>query len=133
MERYDTSTSTERTPWTSYGVIPRPEEVYEDPRCKAKIDKLCEATGAKYTNFITLVFIEGDYADNDILKISDPTYLNKVAAEGGEASVNDIVGVWRDFDSSSSLLTMDDMLKFFANTEQRDGVMRAKRRCGHQE
>ena len=103
-----------------------PEEVYEDPRCKAKIDKLCEATGANYTNFITsLVFIEGDYADNDILKISDPTYLNKVAAEGGEASVNDIVGVWRDFDSSSSLLTMDDMLKFFANTEQRDGVMRA--------
>lgn len=103
-----------------------PEEVYEDPRCKAKIDKLCEATGAQYTNFITsLVFIEGDYADNDILKISDPTYLNKVAAEGGEASVNDIVGVWRDFDSSSSLLTMDDMLKFFANTEQRDGVMRA--------
>lgn len=103
-----------------------PEEVYQDPRCRAKIDKLCEATGAKYTNFITsLVFIEGDYADNDILKISDPTYLNKVAAEGGEASVNDIVGVWRDFDSSSSLLTSDDMLNFFKNTERRDGVMRA--------
>ena len=103
-----------------------PEEVYEDPRCKAKIDTLCEATGADFKSFITsLVFIEGDYADNDILKISDPTYLNKVSAEGGEASINDIVGVWRDFDSSSSLLTMDDMLSFFKNSEKRDGVMRA--------
>lgn len=103
-----------------------PKEVYEDPRCKAKIDNLCEATGAKYTNFITsLVFIEGDYADNEILKISDPTYLNKISAEGGEASINDIVGIWKDFDSSSSLLTMEDMLSFFNNTERRDGVMRA--------
>lgn len=103
-----------------------PEEVYEDPRCKAKIDTLCEATGADFKSFITsLVFIEGDYADNDILKISDPTYLNKVSAEGGEASINDIVGVWRDFDSSSSLLTMDDMLSFFKNSEKRDGIMRA--------
>lgn len=103
-----------------------PEEVYEDSRCRAKIDKLCEATGAPYTSFITsIVFIEGDYADNEILKITDPTYLNKVAAEGGESSVNDIVGIWQDFDSSSSLLTMDDMLSFFRNTEKRDGFMRA--------
>ena len=103
-----------------------PEEVYENPRCKERIDKLCASTGASYQSFITsLAFIEGDYADNDILKISDPKYLNRISAEGGESTANDIMGIWRDFDSSSSLLTIDDMLNFFSNIEQRDGVMRA--------
>lgn len=104
-----------------------PEEVYSNPRCKIKIDKLCKATGASYDSFITsVVFIEGEYSDNKILQISDPKYMNRISAEGGESVANDIIGVWRDFDSSSSLLTAEDMERFFNNTEQNDdGVMRA--------
>ena len=103
-----------------------PEEVYENPNVRAKIDKLVQETGCPYTDFITsLVFIEGDFADNEILKISDPKYMNRIAARGTESTTNDIVGVWRDIDSGSSLLSMEDMEKFFNNSEKRDGFMRA--------
>lgn len=103
-----------------------PKEVYENPNVKAKIDRLVAETGCPYTDFITsLVFIEGDYADNEILKISDPKYMNRISARGTESTTNDIVGVWRDIDSGSSLLSMDDMEKFFNNSEKRDGYMRA--------
>ena len=103
-----------------------PKEVYENPNVRAKIDKLVSETGCPYTDFITsLVFIEGDYADNEILKISDPKYMNRISARGTESTTNDIVGVWRDIDSGSSLLTMEDMEKFFNNSEKRDGYLRA--------
>ena len=103
-----------------------PKEVYENPNVRAKIDKLVSETGCPYTDFITsLVFIEGDYASNEILKISDPKYMNRISARGTESTTNDIVGVWRDIDSGSSLLTMEDMEKFFNNSEKRDGYLRA--------
>lgn len=103
-----------------------PEEVYENPNVRARIDKLVDETGCPYTDFITsLVFIEGDFADNEILKISDPKYMNRIAARGTESTTNDIVGVWRDIDSGSSMLSMEDMEKFFNNSERRDGFMRA--------
>lgn len=103
-----------------------PEEVYNNPNVHAKIDKLVRETGCPYTDFITsLVFIEGDYADNEILKISDPKYMNRISARGTESTTNDIVGVWRDIDSGSSMLSTDDMEKFFNNSEKRDGFMRA--------
>lgn len=103
-----------------------PQEVYENPNVRSKIDKLVRETGCPYTDFITsLVFIEGDYADNEILKISDPKYMNRIAARGTESTTNDIVGVWRDIDSGSSLLSTEDMEKFFNNSEKRDGYMRA--------
>jgi hypothetical protein len=103
-----------------------PEEVYENVNVRAKIDKLVAETGCPYTDFITsLVFIEGDYADNEILKISDPKYMNRISARGTESTTNDIVGVWRDIDSGSSMLSTDDMEKFFNNSEKRDGFMRA--------
>ena len=103
-----------------------PKEVYENPNVRAKIDKLVSETGCPYTDFITsLVFIEGDYASNEILKISDPKYMNRISARGTESTTNDIVGVWRDIDSGSSLLSMEDMEKFFNNSEKRDGYLRA--------
>ena len=103
-----------------------PEEVYENINVRAKIDKLVQETGCPYTDFITsLVFIEGDFADNQILKVSDPKYMNRIAARGTESTTNDIVGVWRDIDSGTSMLTMEDMERFFNNSEKRDGFMRA--------
>lgn len=103
-----------------------PKEVYENPNVRSKIDRLVAETGCPYTDFITsLVFIEGDYADNEILKISDPKYMNRISARGTESTTNDIVGVWRDIDSGSSLLSMEDMERFFNNSEKRDGFMRA--------
>lgn len=103
-----------------------PEEVYENINVRAKIDKLVQETGCPYTDFITsLVFIEGDFADNQILKVSDPKYMNRIAARGTESTTNDIVGVWRDIDSGTSMLSMEDMEKFFNNSEKRDGFMRA--------
>lgn len=103
-----------------------PEEVYENINVRAKIDKLVYETGCPYTDFITsLVFIEGDFADNEILKVSDPKYMNRIAARGTESTTNDIVGVWRDIDSGSSMLSMEDMNRLFSNSERRDGFMRA--------
>lgn len=103
-----------------------PREVYENPNVRSKIDRLVAETGCPYTDFITsLVFIEGDYADNEILKVSDPKYMNRIAARGTESTTNDIVGVWRDIDSGTSLLSMEDMERFFNNSEKKDGFMRA--------
>lgn len=103
-----------------------PEEVYNNPNVHAKIDKLVAETGCPYTDFITsLAFIEGDYASNEILKISDPKYMNRISARGTESATNDIVGVWRDIDSGSAMLSTDDMERFFNNSEKRDGFMRA--------
>lgn len=103
-----------------------PEEVYNNPNVHAKINKLVDETGCPYTDFITsLVFIEGDYASNEILKISDPKYMNRISARGTESTTNDIVGVWRDIDSGSAMLSLEDMEKFFNNSEKRDGYMRA--------
>ena len=103
-----------------------PKEVYENINVRAKIDKLVAETGCPYTDFITsLVFIEGDFADNEILKISDPKYMNRIAARGTESTTNDIVGVWRDIDAGTSMLSIDDMERFFNNSEKRDGYMRA--------
>lgn len=102
------------------------EEVYDHELVKTKIDRLCEDTGQEPKEFITsLVFIEGDFSDNQILKASDPKYMNRIAARGGESTTNDIVGVWRDIDSGTSLLSMDDVESFYDNSEKRDGVMRA--------
>lgn len=102
------------------------QEVYDHPSARPKIDRLCQDTGSKPQDFITsLAFIEGDFADNEILHVSDPKYMNRISARGGESTTNDIVGVWRDIDSGSGLVSADDVRAFYENTEQRDGVMRA--------
>lgn len=102
------------------------EEVYNNPVVTDRIDRLCEDTGQTPKEFITsLVFIEGSYTDNEILHAADPKYINRIAARGGESTTNDIVGVWRDVDAGTGLVSSDDILAFYENTEQRDGIMRA--------
>ena len=103
-----------------------PEEVYENPNAKRKIQQLTENPDKDYANFITSVtFIDGDYAENKILQVSDPKYMNRISSGGSKSVINDIRGVWRDVDDSGALITMDDMNRFFENVPQVDGV-----RCG---
>jgi hypothetical protein len=103
-----------------------PQEVYVHPNVMHRIDALADETGSDYSEFITsMAFITGDYADNEILKVSDPKYLNRISARGGASTHNDIIGKWEDVDDTTGLLTMEDMYAFFDNTEQRNGVMRA--------
>lgn len=103
-----------------------PEEVYENPNAKRKIQQLTEKPDEDYANFITSVaFIDGDYAENKILQVSDPKYMNRISSGGSKSVINDIRGVWRDVDDSGALITMDDMNRFFENVPQVDGV-----RCG---
>lgn len=103
------------------------EEVYANPKAREKIDLLLIGNSELTPKdmILSLQFIEGDYSDNKILQATDKRYVSRLAAKGGGAVVNDMRGIWRDIDSGTSLLTMDDMEAFFSNTERRDGVMRA--------
>lgn len=87
---------------------------------------MIESSGGVYTDYITsLCFIEGSPLDNQILKAADPDYMKRISAKGGKSTLNDIVGVWRDIDDTDSILTLDDMDRFFENSEQRNGFLRA--------
>jgi len=100
-----------------------PEEVYENPNAKRKIQQLTDHPDEEYSNFITSVtFIDGDYAENKILQVSDPKYMNRISSGGSKSVINDIRGVWRDVDDSGALITMNDMNRFFENTPQVNGV-----------
>lgn len=102
------------------------EEVYQNPSARLKLDELQISTGVEWRKLITsLVFIEGEYQDNEILKVSDPKYMSRISARGGKSTTNDIVGIWRDVDTGTSMVSMDDMEGFFNNTERRDGFKRA--------
>lgn len=103
-----------------------PQEVYQNPNVKPRIDAMIESSGGVYTDYITsLCFIEGSPLDNQILKAADPDYMKRISAKGGKSTLNDIVGVWRDIDDTDSILTLDDMDRFFENAEQRNGFLRA--------
>lgn len=102
------------------------EEVFDNAIARSKIERLMASTEQDYKNFITsLVFIDGDFKDNKILHVADSKYMSRISARGGESTVNDIEGVWRDIDSGSSLISAEEMDRFFNNNEQTDGVMRA--------
>lgn len=103
------------------------QEVYSHPKARQKIDLLLkgrEDIGPEDL-ILTMQFIEGDYADNRILQITDRRYISRLASSGGESVVNDLQGIWRDMDSGTGLITAADMEAFFDNTERRDGTMRA--------
>jgi hypothetical protein len=103
------------------------QEVYANPKAKEKIDLLTLGNPdlKPQDMILTMQFIEGDYSDNKILQTTDKRYVSRLASKGGGAVVNDMRGIWRDIDSGTSLLTMEDMDGFFNNTERRNGVMRA--------
>lgn len=103
-----------------------PEEVYENPNAKRKISQLTETPDKNYKDFITsLTFIDGLYGDNKILQATDTKYMNRISSGGNKSVINDIKGVWRDVGDTSSLVTSDDMQRFFTNTSQTNGI-----RCG---
>lgn len=100
-----------------------PEEVFENPNARRKIESLTDDPDKDYRNFITSVtFIDGDYLENKILHIADPKYMNRISSGGSKSVINDIRGVWRDVDDSSSIITMDDMQRFFAAPAQTSGI-----------
>ena len=99
-----------------------PEEVYENPNARAKLRSLSDNPDREYRNFITSVtFIDGAYAENEILHVSDPKYMNRISAGGSKATINDIRGVWRDVDDSGAIITANDMRRFFDNTPRTTG------------
>ena len=103
-----------------------PEEVYENPNARRKIESLTDHPDEEYANFITSVtFIDGDYAENKILHVADPKYMNRISSGGSKSVINDIRGIWRDVDDTGALVTMNDMNIFFENAPQVNGV-----RCG---
>ena len=100
-----------------------PEEVYENPNAKRKIMSLTDKPDEEYANFITSVtFIDGDFGENKILQVSDPKYMNRISSGGSKSVINDIRGIWKDVDDTGSLITMDDMNRFFDNTPQVNGI-----------
>ena len=103
-----------------------PEEVYENPNARRKIQQLTATPDENYADFITsITFIDGDYSENKILHVSDPKYMNRISSGGSKSVINDIRGVWRDVDDSGAIVTMDDMSRFFDNVPQVTGL-----RCG---
>jgi hypothetical protein len=99
-----------------------PEEVYENPNARNKIRSLTDNPDEEYKEFITsLTFIDGDFGENKILHVSDPKYMNRISSGGSKSTVNDIRGVWRDVDDTGSLITANDMYRFFNNAPQTNG------------
>lgn len=100
-----------------------PEEVYDNPNAKRKIQSLSRNPDTEYKDYITsITFIDGDYSQNLILQVSDPKYMNRISSGGSKSVINDIVGVWRDIDDSAALITMDDMNRFCENAPQTSGI-----------
>jgi len=103
-----------------------PEEVFENPNARRKIEQLTDNPKKEYKNFITSVtFIDGVYDDNKILHATDTKYMNRIASGGNKSVINDIRGIWRDVGDTACLVTADDMQRFFTNTSQTSGI-----RCG---
>lgn len=100
-----------------------PEEVYDNPNAKRKIQSLTDDPDKEYNNFITSVtFIDGDFSENKILQVSDPKYMNRISSGGSKSVINDIRGIWRDVDDSNAIVSMDDMVRFFKNSPQTNGT-----------
>lgn len=100
-----------------------PEEVYENPNAKAKIQSIADNPDEEYRDYITsLTFIDGAYSENKILHVSDPKYMNRISSGGSRSTINDIRGIWRDVDDSECLVTIGQMQAFFNNTPNPGGV-----------
>lgn len=100
-----------------------PEEVYENPNAKRKICSLTDTPDTDYRDYITSVsFIDGDYAENKILQVTDTKYMNRISSGGSKSVINDIRGIWRDVEESGCLVTMNDMNRMFDNPPQVSGI-----------
>ena len=100
-----------------------PEEVFENPNARRKIEQLTDNPNKDFRNYITSVtFIDGAFGDNKILQVTDTKYMNRISSGGNKSVINDIKGVWRDVDDTSALITGEDMQRFFNNTSQTNGI-----------
>lgn len=100
-----------------------PEEVYANPNARHKIASMTDDPDADYKNFITsITFIDGAFAENAILHVSDPKYMNRISSGGSKSTINDIRGVWRDVDDTTCPISVDDMRKFFSCAPLSGGV-----------
>ena len=82
--------------------------------------------GESYEDLIiSICFIEGDYSNNKIFKVKDPSYKGRLAAQGGKTSRKDIKGIWMDEETSSTLLKSSDFENMFNNFPQTTGVRHA--------
>ena len=100
-----------------------PEEVYANQNAHAKIASISDDPDRNYKDYITsLTFIDGAYAENQILHVSDPKYMNRISSGGSKSTINDIRGVWRDVDDASCLVSIAQMQDFFNNTPNPSGV-----------
>lgn len=96
-----------------------PEEVFENPNAHAKICAIADDPENDYRDYITsLTFIDGAYAENEILHVSDPKYMNRISSGGSRSTINDIRGVWRDVDDADCMLSIAQMQAFFENSRQ---------------
>lgn len=99
-----------------------PEEVYANQNAHAKIASISDDPDRNYKDYITsLTFIDGAYAENQILHVSDPKYMNRISSGGSKSTINDIRGVWRDVDDASCLVSIAQMQDFFNNTPNPGG------------
>lgn len=100
-----------------------PEEVYANPNAHQKITSLTDNPDTDYKDYITsITFIDGAYAENQILHVSDPKYMNRISSGGSRSTINDIRGVWRDVDDADCLVTINQMQGFFNNIPNPSGV-----------
>jgi len=103
------------------------EEVYR--KAKNKIDPyLDEESGITYKSVInSFCFIEGRYADNKILQITDKGYVGNLINQGSEIAEADMLGLWGiGGESQQSEITEEELRRFmFDNTPQTSGTMYA--------
>ena len=99
-----------------------PEEVYE--QCKDIIDPLWkdeyEALGFnKITMFVkSATFIKGKLEENIALISSDPNYVANLAQQDEEQRARDLEGNWNFKRTGDDMIKMEDMEKFYSNSEQ---------------
>ena len=99
-----------------------PEEVYE--QCKDIIDPLWkdeyEALGFnKITMFVkSATFIKGKLEENIALISSDPNYVANLAQQDEEQRARDLEGNWNFKRTGDDMIKMEDMEKFYNNSEQ---------------
>ena len=99
-----------------------PEQVYG--QCRHIIDplwndKYAELGFNRMTMFIkSVAFVRASLEDNIKLITSDPNYAANLAQQDTEQRERDLLGNWNYKNAGDDMLSMEDMEKMFANSEQ---------------
>jgi len=96
------------------------EEVYN--KAKGFIDNIHDDSlndmSSKYDLISSFTFIEGEYSQNKIFRKKDPSYLGRLAQQGGRQSVKDIKGIWGDDDTGEELVKASELDNAFENLQK---------------